>query len=169
MEKSDNYTTYGHDLYSDGEFRSDYRVDLTGASESLSLRNGKTIKLWTSLHGDQQIKADDRLTVVGLNTLPLRSVTPTPKPLELPKPKPSTTPTWPDKNDVTLTCNGRLGVFKNSNKQFIAVAAIQAPVMVRWIFEKDGKVSGTLDIQVMPGQAETATAQIGGSVGFDCP
>lgn len=71
-------------------------------------------------------------------------------------------------NYQTTLCGGRVGVLSGSTATQVSLNAMQGPVMIRWVFQKDGKVSSTLDVQMMPGHVESATAQPNGTIGFDC-
>lgn len=80
----------------------------------------------------------------------------------------SQTPSQPRYDYQSYACNGRIGVIRPSTNQFVALHALHGPVMIRWVFQKNGRVTSTMDIQANPQQPETATAQPGGIVGFDC-
>lgn len=155
------------DYYSDGNERSRYVTSQIGTSETLFLRNGKNISTWTSYDGRQQTRSDEQLTVIGLDTLPQRSAAPIPKPTEVPKPQPPAPPTPPNRNNVILACNDRIGIFKGSNDKFIAMTALQGIVMVQWVFKKGNRVT-TQDVAVGINQVETAEAKDGETIGFNC-
>lgn len=77
-------------------------------------------------------------------------------------------PATPKYEYQAMVCGGRIGVIKGSTDKHLMFHAVNSPVMVRWVFVRNGVVTSTMDVQVFPHQVETATAQPNGTVRFDC-